>query len=149
MFTSPYQPGLRTPAASMYRSVNASTAVEGASPHKLVSMLYQAVTSEIAAARGALARGDVAEKGRAIGHAVRILEEGLIAPLDMAAGGPLAQNLRDLYQYIVYRLTIGNLKSNDAALAECATLARSMSEGWDAISGQVRVHDDAHAGAAA
>jgi len=149
MFTPSHQPGLRTPATSMYRSVNASTAVEGASPHKLVSMLYQAVSSEIAAARGALARRDVAEKGRAIGHAVRIVEEGLIAPLDMAAGGPLAQNLRDLYQYIVYRLTIGNLKSDDTALAECATLTRSMSDGWDAISGQVRVHDDAHARTAA
>ncbi len=149
MFTSSHSPGIRTPAASMYRSVDASTAVEGASPHKLVSMLYQAVSSEIAAARGALARRDVVEKGRAIGHAVRIVEEGLIAPLDMAAGGPLAQNLRDLYQYMVYRLTIGNLKSDDAALAECATLARSMSEGWEAIAGQVRVHDDARARAAA
>lgn len=149
MFTSSYQPGFRTPAASMYRNVDASTAVDGASPHKLVSMLYQAVSAEIAAARGALSRRDLAEKGRAIGHAVRIIEEGLIAPLDMAAGGPLAQNLRDLYQYIVYRLTIGNLKSDDAALAECATLTRSMSEGWEAIAGQVRVHDDAQARPAA
>lgn len=149
MFSTSPHTGMRTPAAMMYRSVDASTAVDGASPHKLVSMLYQAVTSEIAAARGALARRDVAEKGRAIGHAVRILEEGLIAPLDMAAGGPLAQNLRDLYQYIVYRLTIGNLKSDDAALAECATLARSMSDGWDAIAGQIRIHDDAHARTAA
>lgn len=149
MFSTSPNAGMRAPAAAMYRNVNASTAVEGASPHKLVSMLYQAVTSEIAAARGALARRDVAEKGRAIGHAVRILEEGLIAPLDMAAGGPLAQNLRDLYQYIVYRLTIGNLKSDDDALAECASLTRSMGDGWDAIAGQVRVHDDAHARTAA
>ncbi len=149
MFTTSHQSGARTPAAMMYRSVNASTAIEGASPHKLVSMLYQAVTSEIAAARGALERRDIAEKGRAIGHAVRIIEEGLIAPLDMAAGGPLAQNLRDLYQYIVYRLTIGNVKSDDGALAECATLARSMSDGWDAIAGQNRIHDDAQARVAA
>ncbi|MEO7057190.1 MAG: flagellar export chaperone FliS [Caldimonas sp.] len=137
MFTSTYQSGTRPPMTTMYRSVNASTAIEGASPHKLVSMLYQAVSSEIAAARGAIARRDVAEKGRAIGHAVRIIEEGLIAPLDMAAGGPLAQNLRDLYQYVVFRLTMGNLKSDDAALAECADLARSMSDGWDAIGSQV------------
>lgn len=138
MFTSTYQPGTRPPMATMYRSVGASTGIEGASPHKLVSMLYQAVSAEIAAARGALERRDIAEKGRAIGHAVRIIEEGLVAPLDMAAGGPLAQNLRDLYQYMVYRLTLGNLKSDDGALAECASLARSMSEGWDAIASQVQ-----------
>ena len=135
MFSTTLHAGMRAPAAAMYRNVNAITALEGASPHKLVSMLYQAVCSEIAAARGALARGDVAEKGRAIGHAVRIVEEGLIAPLNLQAGGALAQNLSDLYQYIVYRLTMGNLKSDDVALADCASLARSLSDSWDAISG--------------
>lgn len=136
MFSTSPSAGMRAPAAAMYRNVNAITALEGASPHKLVSMLYQAVSSEIATARGALARGDIAEKGRAIGHAVRIIEEGLIAPLNLQAGGALAQNLHDLYQYIVLRLTMGNLKSDDAALADCAGLARSLGEGWDAIAGR-------------
>ena len=47
----------------LYRNVSASSGVEDASPHKLVAMLYEAVTGEIAAARGALQRRDVAEKG--------------------------------------------------------------------------------------
>lgn len=149
MFTPSPHAGMRTPAAAMYRNVNAITALEGASPHKLVSMLYQAVSAEIAAARGALARGDIAEKGRAIGHAVRIVEEGLIAPLNMQAGGALAQNLHDLYQYIVLRLTMGNLKSDDAALADCASLARSLAEGWDAIAGSVETMRSADTRAAA
>jgi flagellar protein FliS len=102
-------------------------------------MLYQAVAGEIAAARGAIARGDIAEKGRAIGHAVRIVEEGLVAPLDLAAGGALAANLRDLYDYIVRRLTIANLKSDDAALADCAGLVQTLRESWDAIAPQVDV----------
>jgi flagellar protein FliS len=138
MFSSSHShPGARAPAASMYRNVNAVTALEDASPHKLVSMLYQAVAGEIAAARGAIVRGDVAEKGRAIGHAVRIVEEGLLAPLDLDAGGTIAANLSDLYQYIVYRLTIGNLKSDDAALADCASLVETLRGTWEAIAGQV------------
>ena len=149
MFTHSPHAGMGPPAAAMYRNVNAITALEGASPHKLVSMLYQAVSAEIAAARGALARGDIAEKGRAIGHAVRIVEEGLIAPLNMQAGGALAQNLHDLYQYIVLRLTMGNLKSDDAALADCASLARSLAEGWDAIAGSVETMRSADTRAAA
>ena len=149
MFSSSPHPGMRTPVATMYRTVNASTAIEGASPHKLVSMLYQAVSAEIAAARGALQRGDIAEKCRAIGHAVRIVEEGLAAPLNLQAGGDLALNLRDLYQYLVYRLTIANLKSDDAALLECAGLARSLAESWDAISGRVPESFEADTRAAA
>ena len=134
MFSNTLQPGKRPTVLGLYRNVSATSAVEDAGPHKLVSMLYQAVSGEIAAARGALQRRDVAEKGRAIGHAVRILEEGLLAPLDMEAGGAIAVNLRDLYQYMVYRLTLGNLHSDDAALAECAGLARSLSESWEAIA---------------
>jgi flagellar protein FliS len=137
--SSASQLGHRAPMASMYRGVGATTAIEGASPHKLVSMLYQAVSGEIAAARGAIARGDVAEKGRAIGHAVRIVEEGLLAPLDLEAGGVLAANQRDLYEYIVRRLTIANLKSDDAVLADCASLVQTMHGSWDAIATQVEM----------
>jgi flagellar protein FliS len=116
--------------------VNASTAVEGASSHKLVSLLFQTLASEIAGARGAISRGDIAGKGRAISHAVRIIQEGLLAPLDMQAGGALAVNLRDLYEYLVNRLTFANLKSDDNALAECAKLVDVIREGWDAIAGR-------------
>jgi|SRR5664279_3990578 len=139
MFSNTHQTGRRPTMMGLYRNVSASTSVEGASPHRLVSMLYNAVSEEIAAARGALKRRDVPEKGRAISHAVRIIEEGLIAPLDVAAGGPLAANLHDLYQYMVYRLTMGNIHSDDEALADCAGLARSLGEGWDAIAPQVDV----------
>jgi flagellar protein FliS len=120
--------------STMYRGVSASTSVEGASPHKLVSMLYQAVAGEIAAARGAVARNDIPEKCRAIGHAVRIVDEGLLAPLDLAA---VALNLRDLYDYIVRRLTIANLNSDDAVLADCAGLVQTLRETWDAIAPQI------------
>ena len=137
MFSSASHLGSRAPMATMYRGVNASTSIEGASPHKLVSMLYQAVTGEIAAARGAIVRNDIAEKGRAIGHAVRIVEEGLLAPLNVDAGGALALNLRDLYDYIVRRLTVANLKSDDAVLADCAALVQTLRETWDAIAPQV------------
>ncbi|HZV93146.1 MAG TPA: flagellar export chaperone FliS [Caldimonas sp.] len=145
MFSNTFQPGQRPTVLGLYRNVGAASGVEGASPHKLVCMLYEAVCGEIAAARGALARRDVAEKGRAIGKAVRLIEEGLLAPLDLEAGGAIAANLRDLYQYMVYRLTMGNLHSDDAALADCAGLARTLSDTWTTIAPQV----DAPARAAA
>ena len=136
MFSSHHQLGsMHAPAAS-YRDVNASTAIEGATPHKLVSLLYGAVATQIAAARGAIARRDIGDKGRAISQAVRIIEEGLRAPLDTSGGGELAANLADLYQYLVHRLTMANLKSDDAALVECAKLIDVLRDGWDGIADQ-------------
>jgi flagellar protein FliS len=137
MFSNAQYSGTRRLSAGSYREVNASTAIEGASPHKLVSLLYGAASGEIAAARGAIARRDIAEKGRAIGHAVRIVEEGLLGPLDMEGGGAIAINLRDLYEYVVHRLTMANLNSDDDALAECARILETISTSWDAIGPQV------------
>jgi flagellar protein FliS len=139
MFSSAHQLGPRRNSVTTYRDVNASTAIEGATPHKLVSLLYQSVTSEIAAARGAIARRDIQEKGRAISHAVRVIEEGLLAPLDVVGGGPLALNLRDVYQYLVQRMTLANVKTDDGMLAECANLVEILRQGWDAIAAQVDV----------
>lgn len=141
MFSSPQSFGSRKPSAMAYRDVGAATALDGASPHKLVSLLYSALASQLACARGAIVRRDIGEKGRAISHAVRIIEEGLNAPLNMDAGGALAINLRDLYDYMIQRLTLANLKNDEAAIGECARLVDSLREGWDGIAAQA---DAAH-----
>lgn len=138
MFSTSHSLGTRRPSATTYREVGAATALDGASPHKLVSLLYSALASQIARARGALARRDFADKGIAIAHAVRIVEEGLSAPLDMHAGGAIAINLRDLYDYMARQLTLGNLRNDDAALSECARLLETLREGWDGIADQVQ-----------
>ena len=130
----------RIPGAGYYASVGAASAVEDATPHKLVGLLLGAVQSEIAAARGAIARGDVAEKCRAIGHALRIVDEGLLAPLDLSRGGALAGNLRDLSQYIVDRLTWANVRTDDEALAEAGRLIATIADGWNGIALQVDGH---------
>lgn len=139
MFTSTFAASPKT-FASAYREVDSVTAITSASPHKLVSLLYGALAKQITVARGALARRDIPEKCRAVSHAVRIVEEGLLAPLDLDAGGEIATNLHDLYEYMVHRLTIANLRNDDAALAECGRLVETLREGWDGIApaGDVR-----------
>jgi flagellar protein FliS len=120
-----------------YRQIGITTAVDSANPHKLVSLLFDALLSEIVSARGAMARGEISEKGRAIGHAVRILQEGLIAPLDMQAGGALASNLRDVYDYVVMRLTHANLHNDGQALVECHELISPIQQAWTQIQSNV------------
>jgi flagellar protein FliS len=53
--------------------------VDGASPHQLIQLLFDALEKALNAAKGAMQRGDIGEKGTQIGKAVRILEEGLKA----------------------------------------------------------------------
>ncbi len=130
MFTS-----VNTRAASAYKRVAVETSVETADPHHLVHMLFDALLQSMMRARGALERGDVAEKGAHIGKAVRIIEEGLKAGLD-PAGGEMAQNLGALYAYSVRRLTEANLRNDMAALAEVTALIEPVAQAWQDIRSQ-------------
>ena len=76
-------------------------------------------------------------KGKAIGKAARIVEEGLKAGLNLEAGGRLAADLDSLYAYVALRLLQANLRNDEAALDECARLIEPLREAWVAIGPQV------------
>ena len=123
--------------AAAYRQVGVETAVADASPHRLVQMLFDSLVESITQARGAMQEGRVEAKGRAIGRAVRIVDEGLKASLDPAAGGALSRDLSDLYDYVALRLTQANLRNDARALDECQALIQPLRDAWASIAGQV------------
>jgi flagellar secretion chaperone FliS len=127
----------RAPQAQMYSRVGVETGVADASPHKLVAMLFEGWFESIARAKAALAVRNTELKGREIGRAVRIVDEGLKASLDLGAGGTLAADLADLYAYVNVRLTQANLKNDAAALDECCRLMQPLRDAWSSIAPQV------------
>ena len=87
----------------------------------------------INAARGAIERGDISEKVRHIGKAVRILEEGLKGGLNPAQGGDIARNLAALYDYCVGRLTLANVRNDAALVEEVVSLITPVAQSWNDI----------------
>jgi flagellar secretion chaperone FliS len=131
---SPYG---RAPHAQMYSQVGVETGVQAASPHRLVAMLFDGYFESLMRAKAAMAAGQIELKGREIGRAVRIVEEGLKASLNLSAGGALAADLSELYAYVTLRLTQANLKNDAAALDECSALVKPLHEAWQSIASQV------------
>jgi flagellar protein FliS len=123
--------------ANAYRQVGVETGVHAASPHQLVLMLFDGYMDALSKARGALQAGQIEAKGRAIGHAVRIIEEGLKASLNLNGGGNLAGDLHDLYAYTIVRLTYANLHNDERVLDECAALIEPLRSAWKAIGAQI------------
>ena len=121
-------------AASAYKRVGAQTSVEGASPHQVICLLFDALMQSLYAARGALARGDIESKGQSLGKAVRILEEGLKSALDVESGGELAVNLLGVYNYSILRLTTANLKNDAALIEEVVQLIVPVFDAWKSIA---------------
>ena len=131
MFTSV---GFRS--ASAYKRASVDASVDMADPHRLVTLLFDALKQNIGSARMTMQSGDIAAKCKYIGNAVRILEEGLIAPLDMDKGGELAANLKNLYEYCVRRLITANARNDLTALDEVDRLMEPIVSGWKQINGQ-------------
>lgn len=120
-------------AANAYRQVSAHSGVESASPHQLIQMLFDGLFQSLNAARGALQRGDIEEKGRHISKAVRILQEGLVVGLDLEKGGELAANLKLLYDYTVAQLTKANVRNDEHLVEEVIKVLQPVAQGWKEI----------------
>lgn len=127
---SPYASAARM----RYYNDTASAAIaDEASPHRLISMLYDGVLERLATARSAIARHDVSTKLRSINGAMQIIEH-LRVVLDHKAGGGLAERLDALYEYMLRRMTQANAVNDADALAEVSGLMMTVKSGWDQIA---------------
>jgi flagellar protein FliS len=75
---------------------------------------------------------DVVAKGRAISKTLALLGQ-LSGTLDMERGGPVAQNLRALYEYMMNRLALANGTNDVTIVAEVSALVEEIKSGWDQI----------------
>lgn len=128
-----FAPAAPSHATHAYQRIGVETSVADASAHQLISILFEGYGDALAKARGALLAGRVADKGQAIGHAVRIVEEGLRSALNLRDGGAIAAQLDALYRYVALRLTHANLRNDAAALQECSDLIEPLKTAWLAI----------------
>ncbi|MEZ5569420.1 MAG: flagellar export chaperone FliS [Halioglobus sp.] len=124
-------------ALQQYRAIGVQSGVTDASSHQLISMLISGAADRMAAARGAIERGETARKGELIGKAISIID-GLRASLDRERGGDIAANLAALYDYIEQGLVEANLRSDVARLDEVASLLGEVREAWNSIPAEMR-----------
>lgn len=135
MFAATYSPVRTAPMlANAYRTVGTETGVSAASPHKLIQMLFDGYHEALTQARGAMRERQFESKGRAIGRALRIIDEGLQAGLNMKDGGKIAADLDNLYTYVSLRLAQANASNDEASLLECAALIEPISSAWAQIA---------------
>lgn len=123
--------------ANAYARVGVETGVMGASPHRLIVLLYQGARQAIAQARMHLQNGNVAERGMSISKAIRIVESGLQQSLNMEVGGEIAQRLNALYSYMTRRLLEANINQSEAMLVEVDGLLATLEEAWIGIAPEI------------
>jgi flagellar protein FliS len=96
---------------------------------KLVSLLFDGAVNFLKVARGKMEKRDTAGKGVYIGKVTAIVGE-LTSSLNMEEGGEIARNLRRLYDFVLDRLLVANLKNDNAALDEAEKVLETLRQGW-------------------
>jgi len=119
-------------AMKQYQQVSVHSGIMDASPHRLVQMLMEGALEKIALAKGNMANREIASKGENISKAIAIIG-GLQSSLNKEAGGEIAENLGNLYDYMSHRLVIANLRNDESILDEIAGLLVEIKMGWDGI----------------
>jgi flagellar protein FliS len=100
-------------------------------------MLMDGAVERMTTARGCLARGEMVRKTKLLHSSITLIAE-LRGCLDMARGGAIAQNLSDLYDYMLRQLLRANVENNSALIGEVLSLLSEIRSAWVAIGTEVR-----------
>ncbi|TDX14672.1 flagellar protein FliS [Buttiauxella sp. BIGb0552] len=117
-----------------YAQIGVESAVMSASPHQLIVLLFDGALSALVRARLFMQQGELAAKGEALSKAINIIDNGLKAGLDNDKGGEIAENLSSLYDYMIRRLMLANLRNDVAIIEEVEGLLTNIADAWKQIS---------------
>ena len=120
-------------AATSYNQMRVESGVAAARPIDLVVMVYEGAIEAVARAAAQMRAGDIAAKNHTITRALRIIDEGLKAPLD-ARAGEIAVNLGELYDYMTRRLLQASARNAPEMLDEVRSLLMELKTAWDEIA---------------
>jgi flagellar protein FliS len=125
--------------AARYQTVANHGLVAGASPARLVQIVFEQILSHLVIAQGCMERirnnmplPEVVAKGKSLGKAIRLINQ-LNNTLDMERGREIADNLRSLYVYMLARLTTANINNDPLIVGEVISLLQKVKAGWDQV----------------
>jgi flagellar protein FliS len=105
------------------------TQVVTASREKILLMLYEGAIRFTKQARLAMNEKKIADKGKAISRATAIISE-LMATLDFKVGGQLAQDLENLYIFMIDKLIEANVHNKVECLDDVERLLNTLYSAW-------------------
>lgn len=115
-----------------YKSVALDSQKTVATPYKVVQMLLAGALERLAKARTAIEKQEFAKRGELLSSTLMIVAELRMA-LDHEAGGDIAVNLDNLYEFMMGEIVQANIHDDVDKLETVSRLLREIKESWDAI----------------
>lgn len=120
-------------AGARYRNIENNSRVEGASPHKLIAILFEEVLRAIDATKLAMERGDIARQADRQARALSILQ-ALDASLDMERGGEVAANLSKIYREGRRLIAAGTREKRTDLVARARDMLGDIASAWEQMA---------------
>ena len=125
-------------ARARYAQVDLGSKVEGASPHRLIGILFEELLRTLDTMAAALAQPGVGAAAARPGMAERRARAGSIllgleASLDHGRGGDLSQGLAAVYREARRLIGAGFVAGDAAALVQAREMVAEIAEAWSAI----------------
>lgn len=125
-------PQTRRSPLNRYRDMDLSSRIDGASPHALVTTLYDELITALDVLKRAIERGDSALRMSQHERASTILH-ALDAGLDRVDGGELARSLTNIYRQMQRRLIAARTGDLNAVI-EVREGVGNLATAWSAIA---------------
>ncbi|MFC3025601.1 flagellar export chaperone FliS [Vibrio zhugei] len=115
-----------------YKKVSVDSQLSAASPHKVVQMLMAGAIERLIQGKAAMQQHNIAVKGERLGKALDIIIS-LRGCLSMDDGGEIAQNLDQLYEFLITQITTSNQLNQPELLDDAIEIIREIKSAWDQI----------------
>ncbi len=112
--------------------------IQSASPERLVVIVFEQLVVNLERARSAMERKDIELRVTSLRRARGLVGE-LLATLDFEKGGALANQLADLYQFMLYELVDIGQRGDVLTMRKLVNIATSLRDGFTAVAGNVGV----------
>ncbi|WP_130831353.1 flagellar export chaperone FliS [[Erwinia] mediterraneensis] len=116
-----------------YAEVSLQSQLSGATPHQLITLLFEGAHNALLRAKICIEQGKVAERGKLISKAINIIDNGLRSALDHEKGQPVAGELDRLYEYLSRTLLRANLHNDPALIDHVDELLMNIASAWKEI----------------
>ena len=103
--------------------------IQAASPHKLVVIVFEQLVVNFERARIAMERNDIELRVTSLRRGRDIVTE-LLGTLDFEKGGALANQLADLYQYLLYELVDVGMRGDLYTMRKLVNIATLLRDGF-------------------
>ncbi|MFW8590243.1 flagellar export chaperone FliS [Glaciecola sp. 2405UD65-10] len=124
-------------AINAYKKGSLKQDIANADPHRLTLMLMQGALDRLAYAKGCISRDDLKGRSDNLSKATAIFLN-LRDTLDMNVEGDFSENMANLYNYIIEKLTSINTENGIEHIDEVTRLFMPLKDAWAAIPEQAK-----------